>query len=226
VAFFLPPEVDFFPHPLLADEDGLLAFGASLDVNRILLAYNFGIFPWNGPNEPLLWWYTHPRFVLFPEKIKIHKSMRPYLNGQKFEYTFDRNFREVINNCKVKRRPNQDATWITSPLEKVFVELHELGWAHSVEVWKDGELVGGLYGLAIGKIFFGESMFSNESNASKFAFIKLSEYLVNKGFWLIDCQQETDHLGTLGAELIDKDAFLKYLKMNILQASELGFWKK
>jgi len=226
VAFFLPTEVDFFPHPLLADEDGLLAFGAKLDVNRILLAYNFGIFPWNGPNEPLLWWYTHPRFVLFPEKIKIHKSMRPYLNGQKFDFTFDKAFKKVINNCKTKRRPNQDDTWITSPLEKVFIELHELGWAHSVEVWKNDELVGGLYGLAIGKMFFGESMFANESNASKFAFIKLSSFLQEHGFWLIDCQQETNHLRTLGAELIGKDVFFKKLKMNILEKTDFEIWKK
>jgi len=226
MAFFLPPEVDFFPHPFLADEDGLLAFGESLDINKLLLAYNFGIFPWNGPDDPVLWWYTHPRFVVFPENLKIHKSMRPYLNQNKFEYTFDKAFEAVIRSCKTQKRTNQDSTWITSHLESLFIQLHNMGWAHSVEVWKNNELVGGLYGLAIGKIFFGESMFANESNASKFAFIKLTKFLEEKGFKLIDCQQETNHLRTLGAELIGKEDFFRYLKINILEHTELSHWNK
>lgn len=217
MAFYLPPEVDFLPHPLLADHDGFLAMGSHLSISNLLLAYQFGIFPWNNEGDPVMWWYTHPRFVLFPQKIKIQKSMRPYLNGQKFNFSFDKAFEEVIDNCKSTPRHGQDCTWIHQELEEAMIELHKQGVAHSVEVWKDQKLVGGLYGLALGKIFFGESMFAHESNASKFALIKLSQYLQERDFTLIDCQQESSHLKSLGAELIDKEVFLKYLKSNIFE---------
>lgn len=226
MAYFLPDEVDFFPHPLLADEDGLLAMGARLDIDTLLLAYQFGIFPWTSADQPLFWYYTHPRCVLFPDKLKISKSMRPFLNGSRFTWTMDTAFKEVMTHCKHKVRSGQEGTWIFEELQSVFLELHERGHAHSVEVWEDDELVGGLYGIALGRIFFGESMFANVSNASKFGFIKLVSWLKAQGFWLIDCQQETQHLTSLGAEMISSDTFYGTLKKNILQPSVSGKWEK
>ena len=224
MAYFLPPEVDFFPHPLLADPDGLLCFGSTVNVNNVLLAYQFGIFPWNSGDEPNMWFFTHPRFVLFPEKLIIHKSMRSYLNNNKFEVTFDTCFDTVMNKCRDKIRKGQEGTWITSDIKSTFAKIHEIGLAHSIEVWQNGELVGGIYGLALGKVFFGESMFADVSNASKFGFIKLVAFLKKKGFTLIDCQQETNHLKSFGAELISKEQFSKHLKSNIFEHSILGPW--
>ena len=225
MAFYLEEDVSFFPHPLLADPDGLLCMGSSLNLDNILLAYQFGIFPWSNEGEPLLWWYTHPRCVLFPDKLKIHKSMKPYLNGNKFSVTFDTKFSEIIERCKSKKRPGQDGTWITQKIKSVFQELHEKGIAHSVEVWQNKKLVGGLYGIALGKIFFGESMFADVSNASKFGFIKLVQILKQKGFELIDCQQETQHLISLGAETISKEYFYNRLRKNIFQKTLMGTWE-
>lgn len=224
MAFYLEEDVHFFPHPLLADHDGLLCLGSQVNISNILLAYQFGIFPWSSEGEPLLWWYTHPRCVLFPDKIKVHKSMRPLINGDKFRITFDTHFSDVIDKCKTKKRPGQDGTWITRDIKKVFKELHELGFAHSVEVWDQDKLVGGLYGIALGKIFFGESMFADVSNASKLGFISLVKFLKTKGFNLIDCQQETKHLLSLGAETISKEKFYAHLKQNIFERSLMGPW--
>lgn len=224
MAYFLPPQVDFFPHPYSADEDGLLAVGSRLDVSTMLLAYQFGIFPWTSQDEPLLWWYLHPRCVLFPDKLKVSKSMRPYLNGQKFSWSMDTAFKEVMSNCKKQSRKGQEGTWIFEELQDVFFELHELGHAHSVEVWSGDELVGGLYGMALGKIFFGESMFAKESNASKFGFIKLVQHLKENGYHMIDCQQETGHLVSLGAEMITSELFMSKLKSNILVESQPSKW--
>ena len=224
--FFLPPEVDFFPHPLEADEDGFLAFGGRLSPELLLLAYQFGIFPWTGKDEPLLWWFTHPRCVLFPKELRITKSMRPYLNGNRFHWTIDQAFAQVIRNCKNHQRNGQAGTWIFKELEDSFVALHEMGHAHSVEVWEKDELVGGLYGLAIGRIFFGESMFAKRSNASKFGFINLVGWLEKKGFWLIDCQQRTQHLLSLGAETISQEQFLNTLRKNVFEDSLIGKWNR
>jgi len=226
MAYFLPDEVDFFPHPLLADDDGLLAMGARLDVDTLLLAYQFGIFPWTTAEQPLYWYYTHPRCVLFPDKLKISKSMRPYLNGDKFRWTIDTAFKQVMANCKQKQRAGQQGTWIFEELQEVFHELHEQGYAHSIEVWEGDELVGGLYGMALGRIFFGESMFAHKSNASKYGFIQLVKWLEAKGFWLIDCQQETQHLMSLGAEMISSDTFYGTLRKNILQTFVSGKWER
>jgi len=225
LAFFLEEDLNFFPHPLLVDSDGLLCLGSSLTPANLLLAYQFGIFPWNGEEEPLLWWYTHPRCVLFPNKLKIHKSMRSYLNQNKFKVSFDLNFEGVIDRCKLKARPGQGGTWITPELKNAFMDLHQRGFVHSVEVWQDDELVGGLYGMALGKIFYGESMFADVPNASKFGFIKLVHFLEKKGFKLIDCQQETQHLMSLGAETISKLTFYKYLKQNIFEPHYKGKWE-
>lgn len=226
MSFFLPPEVDYFPHPLEADEDGFLAFGGSLSPEQLLLAYQFGIFPWTSKDEPLLWWFTHPRCILFPKELRITKSMRPYLNGSRFRWTIDQAFRDVIQNCKSNPRKGEKGTWIFKELEDSFVTLHEMGHAHSVEVWEGKELVGGLYGLSIGRIFFGESMFAKTNNASKFGFINFVQWLEKKGFWMIDCQQRTQHLLSLGAETIAREKFLEYLRKNIFQDSLTGKWNK
>jgi len=225
LAFALPDDVDVFPHPLLSDEDGFLAVGEVLSVSKVLLAYQFGIFPWYNEGDPVLWWFTDPRFVLFPENLKIHKSMRSYLNQNKFQVTFDTHFAEVMQSCKDVGRKGQHGTWISDEMQDIYNQLHHNGYAHSVEVWNDDQLVGGLYGLALGKIFYGESMFSFESNASKFGFIKLVQWLKEKGYELIDCQQETQHLSTLGAELIEGYTFYNLLKKNIFNTTKLEKWQ-
>ena len=156
-----------FPPPDLANEDGILAVGGDLSVERLLIAYNNGLFPWYNPEDPILWWSPDPRFVLFPEELKIAKSMRSYFNQKKFEVTFDRDFLQVITNCKNRERKGQSGgTWISQDMIDAYYRLHKKGFAHSVEVWRDEELVGGLYGVSLGKIFFGESMFTKENNAS------------------------------------------------------------
>ena len=221
---YLPPDSIEFPHPYLADEEGFLAFGGNLSTPSILNAYCNGIFPWYSEGEPILWWFTHPRCVLFPDKLKIHKSMRSYLNQDKFEWTVDTAFDQVLNNCRTKTRKGQHGTWITEEMFVAYSRLHEEGIAHSVEVWEEGKLVGGLYGLSIGKIFYGESMFSFRSNASKFALIKLAGLLKEKDFWLIDCQQTTDHIVSLGAEELKKETFYNYLQKNQQEKSLLGKW--
>lgn len=222
--FSLPTQVDVFPHPLQSDEDGFLFVDFKLTISKVLLAYQFGIFPWYNEGDPVLWWFTKPRLVLYPKKLKIQKSMRSYLNQNKFECTFDTHFPDVMASCKGIRRKDQDGTWISDDIEYIYNQLHEMGYAHSVEVWKGDHLVGGLYGLAIGKVFYGESMFAFESNASKFAFIKLVQWLDEHEFDLIDCQQETPHLKTLGAELIDGETFFNHLKLNIFNPTKLESW--
>jgi leucyl/phenylalanyl-tRNA--protein transferase len=209
----------YFPHPYTADEDGLLAIGGDLDPERLLLAYRFGIFPWYN-KSPILWWFTHPRFVLFPSELKVAKSMRSYFNQEKFRVTYNQRFHEVIGQCKQTPRPDQMGTWINKDIIDSYEKLHEQGYAHSVEVWEHDTLVGGLYGLAIGKIFYGESMFSTVSNASKFGFISLVRVLETKGIQLIDCQQETKHLKSMGARMISKELFWNQLKSNLFCENE------
>lgn len=226
MAYFLPAEVDLFPHPLEADEDGLLAIGSHLSPQTLLLAYQHGIFPWTSEDEPLLWFFTHPRCILYPEKVRVSKSMRSYLNLPKFDWTIDTCFKDVIEQCKLIPREGQEGTWLFPELQNNMIALHEMGYAHSVEVWSDGDLVGGLYGLAIGKVFYGESMFAHKSNASKFALIKLAHWLKEREFWLIDCQQETTHIMRMGAELINGKDFYTLMKKNIFAPSLMGPWKK
>lgn len=209
----------YFPHPNSANEDGLLAVGGDLNPDRLLLAYQCGIFPWYN-EDPILWWFTHPRCVLFPSKIKVAKSMNSYFNQKKFKVSYNCCFDQVIRNCQSTDRPEQEGTWINNDIIASYTQLHKQGYAHSVEVWSDKELVGGLYGIAIGKIFYGESMFSFANNASKFGFISLVRLLQLKKFKLIDCQQETQHLKSMGAELISKDSFWRYLKNNMLEQDE------
>ena len=200
-----------FPPVETAGSDGLLAIGGDLSTERLLLAYHNGIFPWY-EGEYILWWCPDPRFVLFPEELKVNKSIKPLLNRNEFDFTINKAFSQVIHQCKKITRADQEGTWITDEVEKAFIKMHELGYAHSAEVWRNDELVGGLYGIKMGKVFFGESMFSKVSNASRFAFIKYVEQLKQEGIRLIDCQVYTNYLESFGARLIAGKDFQKLLK--------------
>jgi len=204
-----------FPPVNLAEPDGLLAVGGDLSAKRLLLAYRSGIFPWY-EGEHILWWCPDPRFVLFPDELKISKSMKPLLNKNHFEFTINKAFIEVINNCKTISRRDQASTWITDAVKEAFINLHQLGFAHSAEVWKDDELVGGLYGIRLGNMFFGESMFSKQSNASRYAFIKYVQYLKSENVALIDCQIYTDYLESMGARMIPREEFIELLEKNVV----------
>jgi len=223
--FWLSEDQLAFPDPELANDDGILAVGGDLSPERLLLAYQMGIFPWFNEGDPIIWWSPDPRFVLYPEDLKVAKSMRPYFNKRKFNYTLDEDFRGVISQCQMSRRKGQlGGTWITEGMLEAYCTLHEMGFAHSVEVWKGEEMVGGLYGVSLGKIYFGESMFARVSNASKFGFIALVRLLRKLDFWLIDCQQETRHLESLGAKNIDRELFMEYLEKNINEPNLRGKW--
>ena len=199
-----------FPPVHLAEPDGLLAVGGDLSTERLLLAYRSGIFPWY-ESEHILWWSPDPRFVLFPGELKVSNSMHQLIKKNTFEFTTNKDFTGVINNCKTISRRGQESTWITDAVKNAFISLHNLGYAHSAETWMNGELVGGLYGIRMGKVFFGESMFSKVSNASKFAFIKYVNHLQEEGIALIDCQVYTAHLESLGAKMIDRKDFIEKL---------------
>ncbi len=224
--FLLDKNEIAFPPPHLADEQGVIAVGGDLRPQRLLLAYQLGIFPWYSKGEPIMWWTPDPRFVLFPEDLKVSKSMRPYFNQQKFIVTADQHFQYIIDNCSKQPRKGQTGTWITKEMKDAYIQLHELGFAHSIEIWQDHEIVGGLYGISLGKVFFGESMFTKVSNASKFGFISLVKKLKALDFWLIDCQQETRHLKSLGANSISRNSFQKYLKKNESENTLQGNWGK
>lgn len=200
-----------FPPVHLADNNGLLAIGGDLSVERLKLAYTTGIFPWYNEGEPIIWYSPNPRMVLFPDKLKVSKSMKQIIRKNEFIITFNQNFAEVISNCKTVDRGDQFGTWITDEMQQAYIKLHQLGIAKSVEVWKNNELVGGLYGIDLGTVFCGESMFSKASNTSKLAFIYLVEKLKKENYSLIDCQIYNDHLASLGAEEITRTEFLKYL---------------
>lgn len=215
----------WFPNVEESSEEGIVAIGGDLSVERLILAYSKGIFPWYSDESPILWWSPDPRFVLFPSQLKISKSMRPLFNQNKFRVTFDQNFEEVIKNCQNISREDQPGTWITADMMKAYIKLHKKGYAHSVEVWLGKELVGGLYGVSLGKVFFGESMFAKVSNASKFGFITLVQHLKHKGFLLIDCQQETKHLESLGAAAIKRKDFIEFLNNNEIEETYLGSWE-
>lgn len=203
-----------FPPVHLAEPDGLLAMGGDLSPERLLLAYKNGIFPWY-EGEHILWWCPDPRFVLFPEELKVSKSIKTMFNKNQFDFTINKAFAQVIHHCKEIKRPGQQGTWITDEVEKAYCKMHELGYAHSAEVWKDGELVGGLYGIKLDKVFFGESMFSKASNASKYAFIKYVQQLTEEGIELIDCQVYTEYLESLGARMIKREEFVQKLRQLI-----------
>lgn len=198
-----------FPNPAYAEDDGLLAVGGDLSVERLLLAYSNGIFPWFNDDTPILWYAPRQRFVLFPDEVKISKSMKQILKRQEFQISLNKAFADVITACATINRDGQDGTWITTDMQAAYIKLHEKGYAHAVEVWKDEKLVGGLYGVFINGVFCGESMFAHVSNASKVALIWLCQNLELK---LIDCQVYTSHLESMGAKMIDRESYLKILQ--------------
>lgn len=203
-----------FPNPDLAEEDGLLAVGGDLKFERLILAYCNGIFPWYSDGEPILWWCPKPRFIIKPNEVNVSKSMKRVFNKGKFTVTFDKDFKAVIQNCK-ELRENKEGTWITDEMMDAYINLHKRGFASSVEVYNNEKLVGGLYGVKIGKCFFGESMFSIESNASKVALISMCKKLEEEGFIFLDCQMHTNHLESMGGRFIDWEEFKLMLKEGI-----------
>lgn len=208
--YYLSEEI-FFPPVAHSNQDGILAIGGDLSSERLYLAYKSGIFPWFNEGEPIIWWSPNPRMVLFLDEIKISKSMRNILNRKLFTVTFNQNFREVISNCQQAKRNGQNGTWISKDMIEAYCKLHELGIAKSVEVWQENQLVGGLYGIDLGHVFCGESMFSEVSNASKVAFIALVTDLKSKNYRLLDCQVYNEHLESLGCREIDREEFMKIL---------------
>ncbi len=207
----------------LEEPNGLLAIGGDLSIPRLLNAYRNGIFPWYSPGQPLLWWSPDPRTVLFPQKLRISRSLRRSMRKRGFMLSIDRDFSAVINACAAPRRGVED-TWITPEMIKAYEMLHKMGHAHSVEVWLDGELAGGIYGVSIGRIFFGESMFSRQSDASKVAMVLLADRLITWGFEMIDCQMYSDHLLSLGAEEIARNEFINRVRHHVTQPVAANAW--
>ncbi len=224
MAIYRLNESIIFPPPEHAEEVGLLAVGGDVRVERLLEAYRSGIFPWPVKGVPLAWWSPDPRFVLYPSELKISKSLQRVLRKRVFNFTIDQCFADVIRNCRSVKRPDQPGTWITRQIEKGYIALHEAGYAHSVEAWRDGKLVGGLYGVSLGRCFFGESMYATEPDASKCAFARLVDALCAQGCPLIDCQVHTDHLERFGAQEIPRAQFLHELHA-VLQRDEGINWQ-
>ena len=214
----------FFPPPHMANPDGILAVGGDLRPERLLLAYEMGIFPWYSEDEPIIWWSPDPRCILEIDELRITKSMRQVMRNQGFRFSFDQAFGTVLAHCQTIDRKDQLGTWITEEISRAYQHLHDLGFAHSVEVWLDDELVGGLYGVSLGKCFFGESMFSKVSNASKAALIHMTASLKQKGFSWVDCQVYNSHLGRLGAKNIPRPEFLARLEQGVNQSTLRGNW--
>ena len=215
---WLDPEDTSYEFPnaenALTEPNGLLAIGGDLSPGRIVNAYLQGIFPWYSPDQPILWWSPNPRAVLFPEKFKCSRSLKKLINRKTFSTTIDADFASVIQHCAQVPRKDQNGTWITDEMMQAYIKLHQADIAHSVECWMDGQLVGGLYGLALGNVFFGESMFSHISNASKVAFAHLVDELRKSNYALIDCQVTTEHLLSLGAEEIPRKKFLRLIRQH------------
>jgi len=225
--YYVPPLSRYstiFPDPRYVPDEGLLAHGGDLSSHRLLTAYKKGIFPWYSQGDPILWWSPNPRLLLYPDKFKLRKSFRRVLRSGKFTVTFDKYFAEVIKHCATIYREGQEASWIVPEIIEAYTRLHEEGFGHSVEVYLDGKLVGGLYGIAYGKAFFGESMFSLVSDASKVAFKALSDVLGDRGYDFIDCQMKTDHMVGLGAQVVERDIFLDALEVAIAKETDFGKW--
>lgn len=213
-----------FPSPNLATEEGLLALGGDLSTQRLLEAYRNGIFPWYSEGEPLLWWSPDQRLIIYPSQYKAAKSLRQIINQKRFEVAFDTHFEEVIAACAENPRKDQEGTWITPEMEEAYINLHKAGYAHSVETFENGELVGGLYGVSLGKAFFGESMFFRASNASKVAFHHLVNFCQENNFQLIDAQQDTPHMRRLGGVLVSRKDFLFLLTKALKAPTIKGKW--
>lgn len=213
-----------FPDPRFASRQGLLALGGDLSAQRLVFAYQSGIFPWYNEGEPILWWSPDPRFVLYPSAIKVSKSMRRILRSETFEVRYDTAFSTVIEHCATVPREGQNGTWLIPEMQDAYQTLHRLNIAHSVEAWQDGVLVGGLYGIALGRVFYGESMFARVSNASKVALVHMAYQLQQRGFVLIDCQAETKHLSSMGAGFVSRDHFLDILEANAMHIRTPVAW--
>ncbi len=213
-----------FPSPHLASKEGLLAVGGDLTRTRLLLAYSQGIFPWYSENEPILWWSPDPRLVLYPDELKVSRSLSKLIKKGAYTVTVDRAFEQVINECARVRLENQEGTWIVDEMVTAYCDLHQSGFAHSVEAWEDSRLAGGLYGVSLGCCFFGESMFTRVSNASKVAFVSLVQHLRSLNFALIDCQVTTGHLTRFGAREISRARYLKELKEALKSPTLRGKW--
>jgi len=213
-----------FPPPEMAEENGLLAVGGDLSEKRLLLAYSLGVFPWYSAGSPILWWSPDPRLILIPEELRVSRSLRQIIKKGIYSVTMDVAFDMVIGNCAAGRGRKEEGTWITDEMIKAYNRLHELGYAHSVEVWRDGSLVGGLYGVAMGAVYFGESMFSEMKDASKVALVKLVGYLIEKGYQLIDCQVPTEHLISMGAKEVSREEFQVMFKKAMKVSMEPGKW--
>lgn len=215
-----------FPDPELADPSGILAVGGDLSPQRLLLAYRMGIFPWFNEGEPIVWWSPDPRMVLYPQEVHVSHSMKKALREKIFTITFDTDFEAVITRCKQQIRPGQKGTWITQEILEAYLRLHEMGYAHSVEVWKGGALAGGLYGVSLGSFFVGESMFSKVTNASKAGFILLAKTLQHLHFRMLDCQLHTPHLASLGAREISRKQYREELSECLRRKTLRGNWGK
>lgn len=214
-----------FPDPRDASDEGLLAYGGDLSPDRLVSAYCLGIFPWYDPTSPdIMWWSPNPRMVLYPEKFRMTKSLRKRIRRKEFEIRIDSAFEQVIEACGNVPREGQDGTWITGEMLTAYIKMHKLGIAHSIECWQEDKLVGGLYGLSLGQMFFGESMFHLVSDASKVAFYHLSELSKSLDFSIIDCQMHTDHLESMGAEEISRDSYLKLVDDNPIDKTKKGSW--
>jgi len=214
-----------FPDLDEADESGLLAVGGDLSIERLKLAYSKGIFPWYEDGMPILWWSPDPRMVLFPNKMIVSHSLRQSIKKQQFTVTIDTAFEKVIHNCSKTPRKGEDGTWITREMKNAYIRLHEAGYAHSAESWLDGELVGGLYGVSLGKAFFGESMFHHVTNASKVALYHLVEKLCAWNFTIIDSQVYTNHLESLGGEMIPRNQYVQFLENALKFEDVVGSWE-
>ncbi len=214
-----------FPDTDEADESGLLAIGGDLSIERLKLAYSKGIFPWYEDGMPILWWSPDPRMVLYPEKMIISHSLKQSIKKKQFTVTIDTAFEKVIKNCSKTSRKGEKGTWITRDMQNAYIRLHEAGFAHSAEAWLDGELVGGLYGVALGKAFFGESMFHHVTNASKVAFHHLVDKLASWNFKIIDAQVYTNHLESLGGEMIPRREFIQILEGALKTEDITGSWE-
>ncbi len=223
--FRLSRHIDF-PPPELAENNGLLAIGGDLDPARLIAAYRRGIFPWYSEGEPLLWWFISPRLVLFPDEFRVPRRLLRYIRKSSLHITRDMAFAEVIHHCATVRTETGEGTWITQEMQDAYCTLHRMGIAHSVECWQEDRLVGGLYGIALDRVFFGESMFSRTRCGSQFAMVELVHFLKSKDFALIDCQMTTDHLLRFGAREISGREFQTHLKKNIRDITPHDNWKK
>lgn len=221
--FRLSSKIDF-PPATLATSDGLLCIGGDLSTTRLLRAYENGIFPWFSNNDPILWWSPDPRLVIFPDKVHVSKSLKKKIKKNIYTISIDTAFEETIKACAQPRQDRENGTWLVDEMVSAYIELHKQGWAHSIEVWNKNNLVGGLYGISIGGSFFGESMFSLESDASKVALVCLARHLEKHNFDLIDCQVTTDHLLSMGACQIDRKKFLKIIGQSVTRKDIIGTW--